>query len=315
MAKNMVQFQKGLSLSEFLSHYGTEEQCRAALFAMRWPQGFQCPRCGHSGYSEIRTRKVYQCHVCRFQTSLIQGTLFASTKLPLHIWLLGIYLVTQSKDGISSLNLCRTLGISDNAALRMRHKLQHAMKDRDKCRILQGMLLMDDVYWGGKKRDGKRGRGASGKIPLVAALSLSPEGHPLFLKISHLQGFTRKEIHAWSTRYIRPGSQVVSDGLNCFAAVAETDCSHEVIITHREGRYDDGKVFQWLNTVIGNVKNALRGTYHAVSERHLSRYLGEFCYRFNRRFQLHTMVDRLAYVALRTPPIPQRRLKLAELRW
>jgi len=74
-------------------------------------------------------------------------------------------------------------------------------------------------------------------------------------------------------------------------------------------------VFQWLNTVIGNVKNALRGTHHAVSENHLSRYLGEFCYRFNRRFQLDTMVDRLAYVALRTQPLPQRLLKLAEVRW
>jgi hypothetical protein len=246
---------------------------------------------------------------------VIQGTIFASTKLPLQLWFLGIYLVTQAKDGISSLNLARTIGISANAALRMKHKLQQVMKNQDDRRVLQGVLMMDDVYWGGKKRDGKRGRGASGKMPLVAALSLSPEGHPLYFKLSHLQGFTREEIRAWSTKYIGPGSHVVSDGLNCFAAVTETSCSHEPIITSQGGRYDDGKVFQWLNTVIGNVKNAFHGTHHAVSEHHLSRYLGEFCYRFNRRFQLDTMVDRLAYVALRTQPLPQRLLKLAEVRW
>uniref|UniRef100_UPI00286F72A9 transposase n=1 Tax=Desulfobulbus sp. TaxID=895 RepID=UPI00286F72A9 len=72
-------------------------------------------------------------------------------------------------------------------------------------------------------------------------------------------------------------------------------------------------VFQWLNTVLGNVKNSLRGTYHAISDKHLPRYLAEFCYRFNRRFQLHTMGNRLIHVALRTQPIPQHLLKQAEI--
>jgi len=175
MAKSTIQFQKGLSLSEFLSQYGTEDQCREALFRMRWPQGFQCPRCGHSTCSEIRSRKVYQCHGCRFQASVIQGTIFASTKLPLQLWFLGIYLVTQAKDGISSLNLARTIGISANAALRMKHKLQQVMKNQDDRRLLRGVLLMDDVYWGGKKRDGKRGRqDAFGRRFVAVARRASP---------------------------------------------------------------------------------------------------------------------------------------------
>jgi transposase-like protein len=315
MAKNTIQFQKGLSLSQFLSFYGTEEQCRAALFRMRWPQGFHCPKCDHGDYCEIHSRKVYQCSKCHAQTSLIQGTIFASTKLPLTIWMLGIYLVTQAKDGVSSLNLGRTLGISANAALRMKHKLQQVMKNRDDQRPLRGVLLIDDAYWGGKKRDGKRGRGASGKTPLVAALSLSPEGYPVFLKLNQVNGFTKEEICAWSAKSIRPGSLVVSDGLCCFSGVTQAQCTHEAIVTHQGGRYNDRSIFQWLNTVLGNVKNALHGTYHAVSQKHLPRYLAEFCYRFNRRFQLHTMVNRLAYQALRNKPIPQRLLKLAELRW
>jgi len=279
------------------------------------PGGFKCPKCGHLRYCEIPDRKVYQCYKCHAQTSLIQGTIFAGTKLPLKHWLIGIYLVTQAKDGISSLNLARTVGISANAALRMKHKLQQVMKNRDDCKALNGLLLIDDAYWGGKKRDGKRGRGATGKMPLVAALSLSAEGHPLYLKLSHLSGFTKDEISDWSAKHLRPESYVISDGLNCFPAVTQNQCQHESLVTSVGGKYNDHKVFQWLNTVIGNVKNSMHGTHHAIGKRHLPRYLAEFCYRFNRRFQLHMIVDRLTYIALRTQPVPQRLLKLAEVRW
>ena len=153
---------------------------------------------------------------------------------------MGIYLVTQAKDGISSLNLARTVGISANAALRMKHRLQQVMKNRDDSKALIGLLLIDEAYWRGKKRgDGKRGRGATGKMPLVAALSLSPEGHPLYLKLSHLSGFTEDEISAWSAKHLRPESHVVSDGLNCFPPVTKNQCQHEPIITSVGGKYDD----------------------------------------------------------------------------
>lgn len=315
MGKNKVQFQQGMSLTQFHRQYGTEELCQARLFRMRWPEGFQCPECGHGGYCEIRSRKVYQCNSCHSQTSLISGTIFASTKLPLTAWFLGFYFITQAKDGISSLNLARTLGTSANAALRLKHKIQQAMKERDDEHPLSGLLLMDDAYWGGKKRDGKRGRGASGKMPFVAALSITPEGHPISLKLSHVDGFTKPTITSWAAKHLRPGSLVVSDGLGCFPGVTKSACEHEPIFTTTGPEYDEFKVFKWINTMIGNIKNAIHGTYHAISQKHLPRYLAEFCYRFNRRFQLHEMIDRLAFVALRTPPMPQRLLKLAEVRW
>lgn len=314
MAKNKIQFQRGLSLPQFISQYGTDQQCYETLFHMRWPHGYQCPKCGHPGYCEIQSRKVYQCHKCHTQTSLISGTIFASTKLALKTWFLGIYLVTQSKDGISSLNLARTLGISANAALRMKHKLQQAMKDRDDNKPLVGIVLMDDAYWGGKKKDGKRGRGATGKMPFIAALEVSPEGHPLYMKLSHLRGFTKQEIMAWTSKHVAPGSLVATDGLNCFPGVQDADCDHEPIITGGT-EYDEFKVFTWVNTMIGNFKKAIHGTYHAVSKAHLPRYLAEFCYRFNRRFQLDDMLERFLYIAMKTHPIPQRLLKLAEARW
>jgi len=315
MAKNMIQFQKGLSLTKFLSKYGTEQQCYDTLFRMRWPKGFICPSCGHTAFCEIGARKLYQCYKCRRQTSLTSETIFANTKLPLNIWFLGIYFITQSKDGISSMNLSRTLGVSANAALRMKHKLQHVMKMRDDNKPLSGFIQIDDSYLGGKSRNSKRGRGANGKTPFIAAISTNKKGHPLEMRLSQLSGFFKDEISQWAIKHISPGSTVISDGLNCFPGVKDADCTHQAIVTGGGPASVDIPAFKWVNTMIGNVKSAIRGTYKAISKRHVSRYLAEFCYRFNRRFQLGEMIERLAFVALRTPPRPIALLKLAESRW
>lgn len=139
MPRNKVQFQKGMSLSEFLEHYGTEAQCEQALFAWRWPQGFVCPECGHTGHC-VLGRGLYQCHRCRRQTSITAGTLFAGTKLPLTKWLLAVYLLTQSKNGVSALELSRQLGICYNSAWLMKHKLMQAMLEREQGRELAGVI-------------------------------------------------------------------------------------------------------------------------------------------------------------------------------
>lgn len=111
MAKNRVQFQKGLSLTEFLGKYGSETPCAAALFDWRWPRGFVCPECGHAdGCVKVQTRGLLQCKHCRHQASLSAGTVFAYTKLPLTTWFLAMYLLTQQKNGISALELKRHLG-------------------------------------------------------------------------------------------------------------------------------------------------------------------------------------------------------------
>ena len=223
--------------------------------------------------------------------------------------------MTQSKDGISSLNLARSIGVSANTALSIKHKIQQTMKERDDSQRLAKLILIDDAYWGGKKQDGIRGRGATGKTPFVASVSLTSKGRPDRMRLSRVTGFLKDEIAGWAKKHLSRFSVVISDGLNCFPGVQEAGCGHEAVITHTDKGYDENKIFKWVNIMIGNVKNALHGTYHHVSEEHLPRYLAEFCYRFNRRYDLHEMVDRLAYVALRTPPMPKRLLKLAEVRW
>ena len=113
MSMNMVQFQKGLSLLEFLEHYGTEAKCKAELEAKRWPKGFVCPECGHSEHCVVYHNgcKTFQCTHCRTQTTLTSGTIFQNTRLPLFKWFYAMYLMTQSKNNVSALELTRVLGV------------------------------------------------------------------------------------------------------------------------------------------------------------------------------------------------------------
>lgn len=114
IAMNQIQFQQGLSMPEFLNGYGTEAQCEQALVAACWPNGFRCPHCAHASHYAVRdgARKVFQCNSCLHQASLISGTVFQATQLPLTIFLLPIYLISQTKTGLSTLALNRQLGLS-----------------------------------------------------------------------------------------------------------------------------------------------------------------------------------------------------------
>lgn len=312
MARNMVQFQKGLSMVDFLKKYGTEEACRGALFKLRWPKGFRCPECGNSTYCELKSRKLFQCHHCHHQTSLTARTIFEKTKLPLTIWFLALFLLTQSKTGLSALALSRHLGVSYNTAWLVKQKLMQAMRERDDSKPLTGQVQVDDAYWGGESRGGKRGRGAGGKTPFVAAVACSTEGRPLAMRMTPLKGFRSDSISSWASQHLSPHAEVTSDGLPCFRAIVET-CPHWSIATGGGPSSMDRTEFTWVNTMLGNVKNALHGTYHAVRKKHLGRYLGAFSYRFNRRFELGSMIERLAYVACRTAPLPYRLATMAEV--
>ena len=103
---------------------------------------------------------------------------------------------------------------------------------------------------------------------------------------------------------------MLSDGLACFNGVTAAGCVHEPMVTGGGKAAVEHPEFRWVNTILGNVKTALRGTYHAVRPKYAQRYLAEFEYRFNRRFDLPDIIPRLVYVALRTPPMPERLLKL-----
>jgi transposase-like protein len=313
MARNAVQFQKGLSEAGFEELYGSAEKCRAVVFAWRWPTGFACPVCGGHTYSEVKTRGLYQCSACRRQTSLIAGTIFAATKVPLHTWFRAMYHMTQSKQGISSVELARRLGVTQTTAWAIKHKLAQVMMERDAGKRLHGRVELDDAYRGGERSGGKRGRGAPGKTPFVAAVETTPQGKPVRLKLRRVSSFCSHALSGFAKRSLDPACEVVSDGLSCFGAVTEAGCKHTVIKTGSGPAAARTPAFNWVNTALRNIKAAIVGTYRAIHEKHVPRYLAAFEYRFNRRYDLATMIPRLAWVAVRTPPMPYRLLKLAEV--
>ena len=312
MARNAVQFQKGLSESAFEQLYGTEEQCRAIVIASRWPNGFECPVCGAGQYSVVTTRDLYQCAKCRRQTSPIAGTIFASTHLPLRLWFRAIYHLTQSKQGISSVELGRRLGVTQTTAWKLKHKLKQVMLERDATKPLTGRVEIDDTYIGGEGSGGKRGRGAPGKTPVVVAVETTSEGKPVRLKLRRVTSFCAASISQFAKRSLDPNCSVVSDGLQCFAGVANAGCAHQVVKTGSGPKAARSPAFKWVNTALGNIKAAITGTYHAINRKHVPRYLAEFEYRFNRRYDLAVIIPRLTWAAVRTTPMPYRLLKLAE---
>jgi len=315
MAMNRVQFQPGLSMPEFFQDYGTEAQCEQALQAVRWPQGFSCPRCHGSAHSVVRdgVRKVFQCRGCRHQASLIAGTVFQSSKLPLTTWFLAIYLLTQAKTGLSALALKRQLGVSYPTAWLMHHKLMQAMASREERYLLEGKVQIDDAYLGGERTGGKVGRGSENKVAFVAAVSLTEDHRPLRVRLTPVPGFTLKVISTWAKDHLAPGSAVFSDGLACFSAVTEAGCTHQpTVMGGRKPR--EVPEFRWVNTVLGNLKTSLSGCYHAFDfSKYAARYLAAFSYRFNRRFNLRTLHQRLLIAAASTTPQPLRAIRMADV--
>ena len=193
MAKNAVQFQKGLSLQSFLKQYGSEEQCERALYRLRWPQGFVCPECGNTTGCALHSRKVYQCHKCHHQTSLTAGTIFHGTKLALTQWFLAIFLLTQRKQSLSAMQLSRDLGVKYDTAWRMKHKLMQVMFERGQKDALGNRVEIDDAYLGGEM-PGKRGRGAHHKTPFIAAVETTHDGRPIKVHLRRIGGFRQREI-------------------------------------------------------------------------------------------------------------------------
>ena len=196
------------------------------------------------------------------------GTIFDSTKLPLTVWFQAIYLMTQDKKGVSAMKLHRHLGISYNAAWRIRHKLMQVMMERDREHPLSGWIQLDDAYLGGERSGGKRGRGAPGKTPFVAAVQTNEQGHPLRMKLTVVEGFRLTEIAAWAQLHLGKGTRVVSDGLACFHGVTAAGCVHEPVVVGSGKAAVERPEFRWVNTILGNIKNALRGTYHAICRAH-----------------------------------------------
>jgi transposase-like protein len=224
-----------------------------------------------------------------------------------------MYHMTQTKQGISSIELGRRLGVSQPTAWKIKHKLKQVMMERDATKKLTGRIEIDDAYLGGERCGGKRGRGAAGKTPFVAAVETTADGKPVCVKLGRVRGFSSNALSGFAKRNFDRSCQVVSDGLACFASVTDAGCTHQAIKTGSGSASARTPAFKWVNTALGNIKASIVGTYRSINSKHVPRYLAEFEYRFNRRYDLSAMMPRLCWASVRTTPMPYRLLKLAEV--
>src|SRR5215213_6655109 len=241
MSSKLASRVRGLSEAQFPEAYGTEERCRAVVEELRWPEGFVCPFCGGTEGTRLSTRPKIRCRACRHQVSLTAGTIFHATKLPLTVWFLAMWLVATAKNGISSVELGRRLGIKQTNAWALKQKIMAVMAGREGGRRLDGRVEMDDAYLGGH-RSGKRGRGAAGKQPFVAAVSTSDERRPRKIKLLPVKGFRKREVKKLVAEHLASSSRLVTDGLGCWTAAAEAGLEHTAMATGGGRRAGGGLV-------------------------------------------------------------------------
>ena len=285
----------------FQKKFSSEKKCEQFLFKHRWPNGFECPRCDGKKYSHISTRHLYQCTQCRYQVSLKVGTIFEKSRTQLHKWFWMIFLLSQSKNSYSSLALTRLLSISYWTALSMSHKIRTAMACRDAKYQLSGFVELDDAYLGGQRSLGKRGRGAENKTTVIVGVQLTEAETPQYTSMIAVEDLSEQSLKTATKEQIKKKTKIKTDDYSSFKVLKKYSYDHWPVKIG-DSR-NASKLLHWVHIMISNAKAVYRGTHHGVSDRHLQKYLSEFCYRFNRRFNPDQLFDRLLTACLSTKPV------------
>jgi transposase-like protein len=287
-----------MNLLEFQERFATEEDCIAYLIEQRWPEGYVCQECGsiRAGYHSGHRR--FQCKDCYRQKSVTADTMFHRSHTPLKEWFLAIYLMSQSKKGISTLELQRLLGAKDyRRVAHMQALIRQAFGSREQMYQLSGFVQVDDVLFGGVAHTGKRGPALENKTRVVVALSLDESGEkPEYVKMEVVRDKQGKSLSEAVEKMVVPGSCIWTDGCQSYNKLPEKGYRHTGFLIQEPS--DCQTHFPWLNTIIGNVKRFILGTHHSVKPENLQTYLDEFCYRFNRRFFSTDIFQRTFIAAL-----------------
>ncbi|MFH1706797.1 MAG: IS1595 family transposase [Planctomycetota bacterium] len=286
-------------LLDFQRAFAGEEACWDHLNRIRWPDGFVCPRCGHDKAWFIRTRKVMDS-----KTSVTAGTIFHKTRTPLLKWYWLLYRMATNKVGTSVAEMQRLLDIRDyKTAWLMAHKVRKAMSDRDAHYTPAGLVELDESFFGPAGQTPGRGSECKSTVLCAVSLYLDAKGRqrPGFAHLQVVKDASAKSIEGFLDRLgcgagTAEGRQLLetirTDGWRSYEKAArKKNLAHCRVVLRQPS--DTGRLLSWVHRVISNAKAVLRGTHRGVSEKHLQAYLGEVCYRFNRRFWGKELFDRL----------------------
>ncbi len=266
-----------INLVELIDRFYGEDKCRARLEELRWPEGIECPRCKAKRVGRRESRHQYQCKSCRYQFSVTAGTIFHDSHLPLWKWFLAVYLIVESKKGISANQLKRMIGVTYKTAWYLAHRIRAALNEVD-AQLLKGIVESDETFVGGKA-EGK-GRGYTGnKTVVVGALQ---RGGNIVLQV--VRGRDRETLHGFLRENLAGDVQAIyTDEWEAYRGIADKDTKHETV-NHSEEEWVRGDVHtNSMENVWSLLKRSIIGSYHQVSAKHLDAYLDELEFRFNNR--------------------------------
>jgi transposase-like protein/IS1 family transposase len=280
-----------MNLVKQMEHFHSEDKCRELLEGLRWPDGIQCPRCESKKISRSYARNQFVCDSCAYNFSVTSGTMLHDTRLPLQKWFLAVYMMVDSKKGMSANQLKRSLDVSYKTAWYLCHRIREAMghaTDSEGRVLLTGTIEMDETFVGGKT-EGK-GRGYKGNKALV--VGVVERGGEMILQIATDR--TRKTLHEIGLKHIAPEAVAIfTDEWPAYAGIGDHDTRHGTV-NHSQDEYVRGDVHtNIVEGVWSLLKRSIIGAFHHVSIKHLDKYLSELEWRYGNRENPYLFRDTL----------------------
>ncbi len=278
------------TLQQAVEFFANPACCDAFMVAIRWPQGVTCPTCGSTDVKYLANQRRWQCkgkHPRR-QFSAKNGTIFEDSPIALKSWLLAVWMIANCKNGISSYELARALGVTQKTAWFMNHRIRLAMQDKNGG-MLGGEVEVDETYIGGKARNmhkdrqaKHRGRTWFGKAAVMGLLQRHPEKGKSRVRMAMIRDTRAVELEPVIEQHVEKRSEIYTDSLMSYRQLPSMGYYH-LFIDHAEC-YAKGQVHtNGLENFWSLLKRGIRGTYVSVEPFHLFRYLDEQAFRFNER--------------------------------
>ena len=293
---------ESVNLVSLLDRYNTDDKCRDALEAIRWPSGVCCTRCGDTDVDEIENRYQWRCCSCDYRFSVTAGTIMHRSHLPLRKWFLAIYLMCESRKGMSANQLKRSLGVQYKTAWHLCHRIREAMgNDPFEGPTLFGVVEVDETLVGGRAKG--RENALENKHWVAGAIERGGQ-----VRIERIPNVRKDTIQGFIDRTVSPDAEAIyTDELRSYIGV-ETDTRRHETVRHSAEEWVVGDVH--TNSVEGVwslFKRSIVGSFHKMSIKHMDRYLEELEWRFNNRNNPWIFRDTLRRI-MQTDPLEYRRL-------